>query len=350
MTRDLAEAFLEALSGSAATPVSWQTFTDRKPSPPPSRWRDTLARVLHGTLAEHADELVCLNEAGAGIFATVNETNLRGRSASDVVAVRALFCDVDGAEPELLVPASFFTVTARGRNPFWRLRPGEPVCRFREGQARLAATYGTDATVRDLSRVMRVPGFFHRKADPLLVGFAPGNGRKWTIDELLELHPPVAVAPKRPAVAPGGSIRLSVAGRGREGALLSIVAQKAAERPWTVGCRHASAVETATHARKLGLGPAATRDLVANLLVAAGKAEDEAGDVVAWVWENVSPDPKELEERPPEAVAVRQLRQGVDPETVVGRLRRWHGLSAQAATSIVEKVSAARPRQIGDCT
>ena len=42
-------------------------------------------------------ELERLNNGGAGIFVTINETNGRGRKGIDIVRVRALHTDLDGA-------------------------------------------------------------------------------------------------------------------------------------------------------------------------------------------------------------------------------------------------------------
>ena len=43
--------------------------------------KDPFARIFHGTLDEHRRDLRSLNEVRAGIFVTVNETDLKGRKA-----------------------------------------------------------------------------------------------------------------------------------------------------------------------------------------------------------------------------------------------------------------------------
>src|SRR5262245_20540238 len=45
--------------------------------------KDPLARVRHGTLAEHWNELVELNNKGAGIYITINVTKLKGRRTKE---------------------------------------------------------------------------------------------------------------------------------------------------------------------------------------------------------------------------------------------------------------------------
>ena len=90
--------------------VTYQTFDDS-----PSK-RPSLAKIQHGSLDRHADELSRLNQAGAGIFHMVNAGDGRGRCAENVARVRALFVDLDGpplepvlaseAAPHLVVESS----------------------------------------------------------------------------------------------------------------------------------------------------------------------------------------------------------------------------------------------------
>ena len=55
----------------------------------------SLVRVFHGSLDEHWDELVELNDKGAGIFVTVNETDGKGRKEENIIGIRAIFQDDD---------------------------------------------------------------------------------------------------------------------------------------------------------------------------------------------------------------------------------------------------------------
>jgi hypothetical protein len=91
--------FLEVLDRDA-TRFTFQTFDDdreRREQRKRNREPDPLAKVLHGTLEERFEELADLNARGAGIFVTVNATDLRGRTIENVERVRALFVDLDGA-------------------------------------------------------------------------------------------------------------------------------------------------------------------------------------------------------------------------------------------------------------
>ena len=192
---DLNEAaqFIAALTGSEDTPVTWQTFDDQGQ-------RKGLARVLHGPLKDQARSLVSLNDRGAGVYVCVNETDLRGRRTSNVTALRALFVDSDtGPLPELALEPDIHVRSLRGEHAYWLLTPGQPLARFGMGQSHLAAALGTDGTVKDLPRVMRVPGFLHRKAEPFLVTCEVLNHDRHTVDEVLAAFPIAApLVPVRP--------------------------------------------------------------------------------------------------------------------------------------------------------
>lgn len=182
-----AATFLGALSGSDGwtTPVSFQTLDDRKSG------RSDLIRCLHTSLRVAAGTLAHLNAEGAGIFVTVNTTNGRGRKAADIVALRALFIDEDGpSKAALKLPPSIVVRSARGSHVYWLLKRGEEQEAFTAGQRHLARFYGTDPTVCDLPRVMRLPGSMHQKANAVFVTLQEVHGdRRYSIDEILAAHP-----------------------------------------------------------------------------------------------------------------------------------------------------------------
>lgn len=141
--------------------VTFQTFDDAK------RDRHGLTRVLHGTLAEHADTLATLNARGAGVYWMVNAGDGIGRKASNVRRVRALFVDLDGAplEPVTMAPLPPHAIieSSPGRwHAYWRVSDCD-LADFAPLQKALAARFAADPKVCDLPRVLRLPGFDHRK-------------------------------------------------------------------------------------------------------------------------------------------------------------------------------------------
>jgi hypothetical protein len=181
---DEAAEFIKALTGSADTPVTWQWFDDRK-----NGGSGLQPGWVHGSLGEHWDTLVAKNRAGAGIFVMVNEGDGRGRSAPNVVGLRALFADWDEGAPAPgdldRCPPSIEVESARGPHAYWLLRVGEPLSAFQSAQKRIAQFFQSDGKVCDLPRVMRVPGFYHRKGEPRLVRLRAVRPVRYSIAEVL---------------------------------------------------------------------------------------------------------------------------------------------------------------------
>ena len=163
-------------------PVTFQTFSDRdelKVKRPGKKDYDPNAKIMHGTLStpEDAELLTRLNSKGAGVYVMVNAGDSQGRTAKNVVRVRALFIDTDGAphpadlplEPHLVVQSS------PGRWHLYWLVDGVLLDSFMTLQKALAEHYGTDPSVNDLPRVMRLPGFYHCKAEPVRVELLEAN-------------------------------------------------------------------------------------------------------------------------------------------------------------------------------
>jgi len=169
-----AQTFLSLLAGDE--PVTFQTFPDRKDDPSAS---SSLTRILHGTLEDHAEQLIELNSRGAGVFVMVNQGDCKGRKAPNVVAVRALFVDLDGSPLEPVMNGALrpqiFLETSPGRyHAYWKVN-GIELNEFPLLQEELALRFGGDPQVKDLPRVMRLPGFFHRKATPFPVRLIEAN-------------------------------------------------------------------------------------------------------------------------------------------------------------------------------
>ena len=156
--KKIALEFLHRLDPDA-TAFTFQTFDDDQDRKDPN-----LAGILHGSLAEHWTTLVELNKKGAGVFFTVNETNFKGRKGDDIVRIRALWHEDDeGNEPDF--PIDPHIVVESSPNKFHRyfLTDLDQLDEFKAVQARLVQEYGSDPNASDISRVLRLPGFYHQK-------------------------------------------------------------------------------------------------------------------------------------------------------------------------------------------
>lgn len=148
--------------------IAFRTFDDSEAK------RGWLVVNRCGQPAAILRDLTALNAKGAGVFWTVNRTDGTGVKAENITAVRALFLDFDDADPTraerlpgmFALPPSAIIESSPGKHHVYWLVSGWPLDQFTHAQATLAAHYGTDWRVTDLPRVMRLPGFLHRKAEP----------------------------------------------------------------------------------------------------------------------------------------------------------------------------------------
>jgi hypothetical protein len=161
-----AAAMIRALTGTNGwnTPMTYQVVDD---SPAKRRY---LSRILHGTLTQRADELTALNRRGAAICVTVQETDLHGRTMEHITRPRALFIDHDSMMlRKFALQPSMCVFTARGVHAYWLLERARNLAIIPRAQRQLAAFYGSDMKVCDITRTMRLPGYFHCKGDPIRV-------------------------------------------------------------------------------------------------------------------------------------------------------------------------------------
>jgi len=157
---NMTRAFIRALMGDADAPLCVRAIQDRKKH----------AIKMRGTIMELWPEILRLQRLGYGIFVVVNEG---GDKDDNITRIRAVFVDGDNiplperwhVEPDIIV---------RRDETHWHayelVAEDFPVEQFETLQRRLAAHYGTDPKVCNLSRVMRLPGTLHQKGDtPILV-------------------------------------------------------------------------------------------------------------------------------------------------------------------------------------
>jgi hypothetical protein len=171
---DEAQSFLNLLDPNGE--FTFQTFDDRKKV----KGYDPLAKVFHGTLDEHADALISINRQGGGVFVMVNEGDgelhegeKTCRTARNVVRVRAVFVDLDDAPLEPVKESGLHPNIIVNSSPdkyhvYWMVS-GVGLTEFTTLQKQLIAKFKGDPSVHDLPRVLRVPGFFHQKAEPFMV-------------------------------------------------------------------------------------------------------------------------------------------------------------------------------------
>lgn len=141
---------------------------------------------------------VCMNVLGA-------KNGSEARTDENVARVRAIFADFDEGlpkkkfpiKPTCLVHTSNDAETGIARyQAFWRVS-GVSLEEFDSIEARLVADWGADPNSVNLSRIQRLPGYWHQKHGvPHLVSIVDESDRTYSCDEIAKAFPPTIAEPK----------------------------------------------------------------------------------------------------------------------------------------------------------
>lgn len=183
-----AARFLQRLDTSPA--FSFRTFHDQ---------RSEGGRNYTGTLDSLRDRLADDNREGRGVFAVVNAG---GQNATSIARIRAVFADLDGApldpvlacdlQPHVIVESS------PGRWHAYWVVDGLALGDFKPVQHRIAQMFGSDESVDDLPRVMRLPGFIHAKGEPFRSRIIHmSDADPYPATTILRAFPPLAARPSK---------------------------------------------------------------------------------------------------------------------------------------------------------
>ena len=145
--------------------------------------------AMESTLREH-------NKKNHGIFFVVNSG---GQTDDSITRINAQFVEMDDKtfeEQQSLIdafplPPSMVIRTRKSLHTYWFVKDAK-VAKFRPIQKALVQHFGGDPACVNESRVMRLPGFYHCKKEPVLVeciSFHPE--RRYTQEQLAETLPNV---------------------------------------------------------------------------------------------------------------------------------------------------------------
>jgi Primase C terminal 2 (PriCT-2)/RepB DNA-primase from phage plasmid len=188
VNREAAGRFLQLLDP-AARDFTFQTFGE------PHTDNAGLAR----STSDRAEVLRLYELGGAGVYVTVNETDLTGRKSENIKRVRAVWQEDDEGHggPFPLYPSLVIESSPGHFHRYWLTNdwPADEQGRadFAAVMGRMVASYGCDKNAKDISRVLRLPGFLHRKdlTQPFMVRIVEDNGRRYTREEIMRAFPPV---------------------------------------------------------------------------------------------------------------------------------------------------------------
>lgn len=188
--RDMTRQFIEALTGDKHEKVMLQYFVSENKREEAKLLRNQkLEGVIQGKYGSISHRLEKKNSAGANICIMVNEGDGKGRKAENVVKVRSLFIDLDGPPMEpaaMLLKPHIVVESSPGKyHLYWKVSDC-PLDRFTPLQRAIAQQFGGDTSCTDLARVLRVPGFFHQKGEPVLTRLLEVNNHPaYSVEEIV---------------------------------------------------------------------------------------------------------------------------------------------------------------------
>lgn len=159
---DLAKRFLEYLDKNA------QKFCFQP-------YKSKFARApIIDTLEGAWFEICKLDAAEFNISVAINDTDGERRNTENVTRIRAVWQDDDGcsASDNYPLPPSVVVQTSSGKyHRYWLVEDYWPTdeqgrADFKAVMSVMTDVHGNDPQARDISRVMRLPGTFHRKQEP----------------------------------------------------------------------------------------------------------------------------------------------------------------------------------------
>lgn len=180
-----AEIFLKTLDPEADV-FTFQTFDDRK-----GQSDSSLTRLITGKAQLLLPELLDLNHRGAGIFVTVNETDGKGRSLKNILRPRAVWGEFDDGPPFIcpLEPSIVVESSPDKFHYYWLVNDLTNET-HQETMDHLVREYASDPHAKDLSRVLRVPGFLHQKSTPQLARLIETTSFIYSSSQIKKAFPP----------------------------------------------------------------------------------------------------------------------------------------------------------------
>ena len=180
-----ARAFLRALDPNAGA-FAFQLIPEAGARAPRS-----FHGVPEGAIGDH--------DRGAAVFVAVNETDGSGRCKENIRRVRAVFQEDDnGYRGSFPLGPSIVVESSPGRfHRYWLVADHWPVnegscADFDHVMERMIKSYGSDPGAKDISRVLRVPGFLNRKrSEPFMVRIVSLTGKRYSRRQIVEAFPAV---------------------------------------------------------------------------------------------------------------------------------------------------------------
>lgn len=179
------------------------------------------ARNIVGRFDDVADELIAANEAGCAVYTSTQAMKGTSASLANLKRLRCCWIDVDARQGQKLpktwglLPPQLVVESSPGSYHAWWLLSDEPSREDWSGvQQSLVQRFKSDPNgVTNVAKLLRVPGFLHRKGEPHRVSIIHSSPVRYGFREMLEVYTPVApkrIKPSSSKTKAGSSVDVAV--------------------------------------------------------------------------------------------------------------------------------------------
>ncbi len=158
--------------------------------------KDLPAREYYGDIKELNNLFTSFNKLlRHGVFELVQVCNGKGRCEPDITHIRSFYADIDkGTYRHGALPPTRVVESSPGKfQLYWDLKEPLPVTNelvyeWKGVEHAIVYNLAADLFARDLSRVLRTPGFLHQKREPFMVRYLEQNGPRYTFSQVREAY------------------------------------------------------------------------------------------------------------------------------------------------------------------
>lgn len=153
-------------------------------------------RIFYTDIATGQRILKTRNDEGYCCYFTVNETQGKSRRKTDITRCRAIWVEDDtprdAPRTDFPLLPSIVVNSSPGKYHYYWLTSTTKADEWNAVMQTMVEVHGCDKQARDISRVLRVPGFIHKKkiSDPFTTELVDSNGHVYTWLEIKMAFPP----------------------------------------------------------------------------------------------------------------------------------------------------------------
>jgi hypothetical protein len=189
---DETRAYLDCLAGRSSPQMSFSCFH------PINKNYPEVPAFMHGTIDECWARLKRANDLGAGVYVLVNECNGKRRTKENIIRKRAVWIEADEGTPENLpIQETMLVQSSEGKYHYYFCLDGDDLTdeQFAAIMLCMVTMHGSDKNAKDVTRILRVPGFNHTKAGPQPVWLLSCSGPRYSAATLVECFKPAPPLP-----------------------------------------------------------------------------------------------------------------------------------------------------------